>query len=242
MKFFLDTANLDELRQGVAMGIIDGITTNPSLVAKTGQTFHSIATQVAKLIDGPVNLEVISDDHEGMLREARELVKYGKNVVVKIPMTPEGMIAVKELKKKGVRTNVTLIFSPAQALIAAKAGASYVSPFLGRLDDIGQDGMDIIHQIRQVFDNYDIDTEILAASIRHPIHVLDCALAGADICTMPFSTLQRLFHHPLTDKGIEIFKADYAKIPAAVTSDAAAKDAAKAAKAKKTAAKKGGKK
>ncbi len=215
MDIYLDTANLEHIKQGVAWGLVDGVTTNPSLIAKTGQTFESLAPEITKLVDGPISLEVISDDHEGMIAEARELVKISNNVVIKIPMTEEGMIAVNTLAAEGVATNVTLVFSAVQALLAAKAGATYVSPFLGRLDDISSDGLELVRQIRVIFDNYDIDTRIIAASIRHPIHVLECAMIGADIGTVPFDTMKKLFKHPLTDKGIAAFKADYEKIPKA---------------------------
>lgn len=215
MDFYLDTANLDEIRQGVAWGLVDGVTTNPSLVAKTGMAFESLAPQITKLVKGPISLEVISDDAAGMVREAHELVKIAKNVVVKIPMTEEGMVAVRQLANEGIPVNVTLIFTPLQALIAAKAGASYVSPFLGRVDDIADNGLELVEKIVQIFDNYDVATRVLAASIRHPVHVLECALMGADICTMPFGVMKQLFKHPLTDKGIALFKADYEKIPKA---------------------------
>ena len=215
MDIYLDTADMDHIKQGVAWGLVDGVTTNPSLIARTGQTFETLAPQITKLVDGPISLEVISDDHEGMIAEARELVKISSNVVVKIPMTEEGMIAVKTLSEDGIPINVTLIFSAVQALLAAKAGATYVSPFLGRLDDISSDGLDLVRQIRIIFDNYDIDTRIIAASIRHPIHVLECAMIGADIGTVPFGTMKKLFKHPLTDAGIAMFKEDYKKIPKA---------------------------
>jgi transaldolase len=214
MDFFLDTANVDEIRQGVAWGILDGVTTNPSLMAKTGRTFDDLAKEIVKIVKGPVNLEVMSDDHKGMIAEAHELVKYGANVVVKIPMTEEGMVAVKLLAEENIPTNVTLIFSPMQALIAAKAGAAYVSPFLGRLDDISQDGLELIEQIRTIYDNYGMETQIIAASLRHPMHVVECAMIGADIGTIPMDVMKKLFKHPLTDKGVATFKADYAKIPA----------------------------
>jgi len=213
MKIFLDTADLNEIRQGVAMGLVDGVTTNPSLIARTGQSFEAVAPEITKIIDGPISLEVISDDAEGMIAEARDLAKINPNVVIKVPMTEEGMKAVKALKAEGIRCNVTLIFSATQALLAAKAGAAYVSPFVGRLDDISTDGMDLIDQIRQIFDNYDFMTEILVASVRHPVHVLEAALMGADVATVPFKVLKQLFTHPLTDIGIAKFKADFQKIP-----------------------------
>lgn len=236
MDFYLDTADLKEIAQGVAWGLVDGVTTNPSLIAKTGETFESLAPKITKLVKGPISLEVISDDHAGMLREAHQLVKIAKNVVVKIPMTEEGMIATRKLASEGIPVNVTLIFSPTQALIAAKAGASYVSPFLGRVDDISYDGLELVEKIVDIFQNYDVATRVLAASIRHPVHVVECALMGADICTMPFKVLQQLFRHPLTDKGIELFKADYAKIPKAPAPPAkSAKSASKPGKKSKKA-------
>lgn len=213
MKFFLDTADIEEIRQGVAMGLVDGVTTNPTLVARTGKTFEEVAAEITAIVDGPISLEVISDDFEGMMTEARELAKIAPNVVVKVPMTAEGMKAVKALKQEGIKTNVTLVFSPAQALVAAKAGAAYVSPFVGRLDDIGSAGMDVIEQIKTIFDNYGFDTEVLVASVRSPMHVVDAALIGADVATVPFKVLKQLFTHPLTDIGIGLFKTDYAKIP-----------------------------
>ncbi len=213
MDFFLDTAFTHELEQAVAWGLCDGVTTNPSLIARTGETFEALAPKILKIVKGPVSLEVISDDHEGMVKEAKKLRKIAKNVVVKIPMTQEGMKAVKILAGEGIKTNATLVFTAIQALIAAKAGATYISPFIGRLDDINHEGLDVIADIREVFDNYGVQTKIIAASIRHPLHVLECAKIGADVCTIPFKTMQQLFRHPLTDKGIELFKADYAKIP-----------------------------
>ncbi|MDP8225983.1 MAG: fructose-6-phosphate aldolase [Candidatus Lernaella stagnicola] len=213
MKFFLDTADIEEIRQGIAMGLVDGVTTNPSLAAKTGKTFDEVAKEICALVKGPVSLEVISSDFEGMIAEARELIKYGDQVVVKIPMTAEGMKAVSALKKEGIRTNVTLVFSSMQALMAAKAGAAYVSPFVGRLDDISSAGMSLIETIKVIFDNYGFDTEILVASVRSPMHVVESAVMGADVATIPFKVLQQMFTHPLTDIGIERFEADYAKIP-----------------------------
>ncbi len=213
MKFFLDTADIDEIRQGLEMGLVDGVTTNPSLAAKTGKTFDAVAKEITALVDGPISLEVISDDAPGMLEEARELKKYGENVVIKIPMTAEGMKAVSALKKEGIKTNVTLVFSGVQALLAAKAGAAYVSPFVGRLDDISSEGMELVETIKVIFDNYGFDTEIIVASVRSPMHVLQSALYGADIATIPFKVLKQLFSHPLTDIGIKQFKTDYAKIP-----------------------------
>jgi len=213
MKIFLDTAHLDELKQGVAMGLVDGVTTNPSLIARTGQTFAELAPKITELVSGPISLEVISDDADGMIAEARDLVKISENVVVKIPMTEQGMVAVSTLAAEGIRCNVTLVFSPTQALLAAKAGAAYVSPFVGRLDDISHLGIDLVDKIQAIFNNYGYDTEVIVASIRNPLHVLDAALIGADICTVPFKVLKQLFTHPLTDIGISKFKADFEKIP-----------------------------
>jgi transaldolase len=213
MKIFLDTANLDEIRRGVAMGLVDGVTTNPTLIAKTGKTFEEVAPEITKLVSGPISLEVISDDAPGMIKEARELAKIAANVVVKVPMTEAGLQAVRALKDEGIKTNVTLVFSPTQAYLAAKAGAAYVSPFVGRLDDVSFEGMEIIEKIKVIFDNYEYDTEILVASIRHPLHVLEAALIGADVATMPFAVLKQLFQHPLTAIGVEKFKEDFAKIP-----------------------------
>lgn len=211
MKFFLDTANLDEIKKVAAMGLLDGVTTNPSLIAREKGAFKDIILSICEVVPGPVNAEVVSLDTEGMLREGRDLAKLHPNIVVKIPMTKEGMVAVRKLAQEKIRTNVTLIFSPSQALIAAKAGASFVSPFLGRLDDISHIGMDLVRQIVAIFDNYDFETEVLAASLRHPVHVVEAALAGADIGTVPAKVFDQLFSHPLTDIGIKNFLADWAK-------------------------------
>jgi transaldolase len=189
------------------------VTTNPTLVAKTGRDFTSVIRDICEVVDGPISAEVVSLDAKGMLKEGQELAKIHKNVVVKIPMSEEGLVAVRKFSQDGIKTNVTLIFSPLQALMAAKAGASMISPFVGRLDDVGQNGMDAIRQIRQIFDNYSIETEILVASVRHPIHVLESALIGADIVTCPFKVLQQLCAHPLTDKGIQAFLKDWEKVP-----------------------------
>ncbi len=214
MQFFLDTGMVDEIKQAIDWGILDGVTTNPSLIAKTGRPFLEVAKEILQLVDGPVSLETVSRDAEGMIKEGKMLADLGDNVVVKIPMTPEGMKAVQALESEGILTNVTLIFSPAQALIAAKAGASFVSPFVGRIDDASGDGMKLIREIKQIFENYDImDTEIIVASVRHPMHVVEAALIGADICTMPFDVMKKLFQHPLTDKGIELFLKDWEKVP-----------------------------
>lgn len=211
MKFFLDTANLDEIKKVAAMGLLDGVTTNPTLISREKGVFKDIILSICEVVPGPVNAEVVSLDTEGMLREGRELAKLHPNVIVKIPMTRDGMVAVRKLANEGIRTNVTLIFSPSQALIAAKAGASYVSPFIGRLDDVSQVGMELIEQIVAIFDNYDFETEVLAASLRHPVHVVEAALAGADIATVPAKVFDQLFLHPLTDIGIKNFLADWEK-------------------------------
>jgi Transaldolase len=213
MQFFLDTGNVDEIKQALEWGILDGVTTNPTLIAKTGRPFMEVVKEILQLVDGPVSLETVSRDAKGMVEEGRKLAELGDNVVVKIPMTPEGIIAVQELESEGIPTNVTLVFSPTQALIAAKAGATFVSPFIGRLDDISSDGMKLIRDIKTIFDNYDFDTQIIVASVRHPMHVLEAALIGADICTMPFEVMKKLFQHPLTDKGIELFLKDWEKVP-----------------------------
>jgi fructose-6-phosphate aldolase len=209
MKIFLDTANTDEIKEGASWGIVDGVTTNPSLIAKEKRDFKQVVKEICDIVDGPISAEVISEDSEGMISEARELVKIHKNIVIKIPMTVEGLKAVSILSKEGIKTNVTLIFSPNQALLAAKAGATYVSPFLGRLDDVGSQGMDLVRTIVEIFFNYDYDTEVIAASIRHPLHVVDAALAGAHIATIPMKVLQQMVKHPLTDKGIESFMNDW---------------------------------
>jgi transaldolase len=211
MKFYLDTANLDEIKKVAAMGLLDGVTTNPTLISREKGAFKDILRNICEVVPGPVNAEVVSLDTEGMLREGRDLAKLHPNIVVKIPMTKEGMVAVRKLANEKIRTNVTLIFSPSQALIAAKAGASYVSPFLGRLDDISHVGMDLVRQIIAIFDNYDFETEVLAASLRHPVHVVEAALAGADIATVPAKVFDQLFNHPLTDIGIKNFLADWEK-------------------------------
>jgi len=212
MKFFIDTANIDEIREAHAMGMVDGVTTNPSLVAREGRDFETIIREICEIVDGPISAEAVSLDTEGMLSEARQLAGIHKNIVVKIPMTIEGMKAARQLADEGIKTNVTLVFSPLQALMAAKAGASYVSPFVGRLDDLSQDGMVLVQQIVDIYENYDFDTEIIVASVRNPIHVLDSALMGAHIATIPFNVLKKLAAHPLTDKGIQAFLDDWNKI------------------------------
>lgn len=212
MKFFIDTANIDEIREVNSWGIIDGVTTNPSLIAKEGRNFEEVVEEITNIVDGPVSAEVISLDAEGMLKEARELAKINKNIVIKIPMCKEGLKATKMLTDEGIKTNVTLIFTASQALMAAKAGAIYVSPFLGRLDDISTEGMRLIEEISTIFENYLIDTEIIAASIRHPMHVVDCALVGADIATIPYKVFNQMLNHPLTDSGIERFLKDWESV------------------------------
>lgn len=209
MKFFIDTANFEEIKEAHAWGILSGVTTNPSLVAKENISFHDRLREITELVDGSVSAEVIALDAEGMIKEGRELAAIAPNITVKLPMTPEGLKACSVFSKEGIKTNVTLIFSANQALLAARAGATYVSPFLGRLDDIGHDGMELIAKIAQIFAIHNIDTEIIAASIRHPQHITDAALNGAHISTTPFKVLKQLFHHPLTDKGIEGFLADW---------------------------------
>ena len=213
MKFFIDTADVQEIREAHALGLVDGVTTNPSLIAKSGRKFKDVIKEIVSIVDGPISAEVISLDAPGMIKEGKELAKIHKNIVVKLPMTPEGLKACKALTDKGIKTNVTLIFTPMQALLAAKAGASYVSPFVGRLDDISQDGMGIIEEIRTIFDNYGYMAEIIVASIRNPIHVLDSALIGADIATIPYSVMIQLAKHPLTDAGIEKFLKDWESVP-----------------------------
>ena len=211
MKFFIDTANIAEIKEAHAMGMVDGVTTNPSLIAKEGGDFKEIITEITKIVDGPISAEVISLDTDGMVREARELAKIHDNIVVKIPMTVDGLKAVRVLAAENIKTNVTLIFSPLQALMAAKAGASYVSPFVGRLDDLSQEGMLLVEQVVEIYHNYAFETEIIVASVRNPLHVLDAALMGADIATIPFNVLSRLAAHPLTDKGIKAFLDDWKK-------------------------------
>ncbi len=212
MEFFLDTANLDEIQKAQSQGLMDGVTTNPTLLSREGGDWRSQAAEICKSVDGPVSLEVVGDTAEEMIREAEDLAGFGDNVVIKVPLTSEGLIATKALYKKGMKTNVTLVFSPLQALLAAKAGATYVSPFVGRLDGISHDGMELIQQIRTIFDNYDFPTKILVASIRNPLHVLDSALIGADVATIPYKVIMDLAKHPLTDKGLEQFNADWEKL------------------------------
>mgnify|MGYP003094183943 FL=1 len=211
MKFFIDTANVEDIKKANDIGVICGVTTNPSLIAKEGRVFEKVIAEIASIVDGPISGEVraTTTDAESMIREGREIAKIHKNMVVKIPMTVEGLKAVKVLSSEGIKTNVTLIFTANQALLAARAGASYVSPFLGRLDDISTKGIDLVAEIAEMFDVAGIETEIIAASVRNPIHVTECALAGADIATVPYKVIEQMTHHPLTDAGIEKFKQDY---------------------------------
>lgn len=212
MKFFIDTANLEEIREANEMGLIDGVTTNPTLVAKEGDVdFKQHIAAICAIVKGDVSAEVTALDTDGMLKEGRELAKIADNVVVKCPLTLDGLKATRTFAAEGIGVNVTLCFSSAQALLAAKAGAKYISPFIGRLDDIAQNGMQLIEEIVQIYDNYDFDTQVLAASIRHPMHIVDCALARADVATIPFKVIKQLVHHPLTDKGLESFLADWKK-------------------------------
>lgn len=211
MKFFIDSAEVTEIRAAHELGLVDGVTTNPSLVAKSGRDFKEVITEITGIVDGPISAEVIALDAEGMLREGKELAAIHKNIVIKVPMTTEGLKATKAFAQAGIRVNVTLIFSPVQALLAAKAGASYVSPFVGRLDDVGHDGMEGVEQIRTIFENYGYATEIIVASVRSPLHVLNAGLIGADICTIPYSVMKQLAQHPLTDVGIDRFLADWKK-------------------------------
>lgn len=212
VKFFLDTANLDEIKKGAAWGVVDGVTTNPTLIAKEGKPLAEHIREICGIVDGDISAEVVSTDHASMVKDGRELAKIHKNVVVKCPLTRDGIIATKELSSDGIRVNVTLCFSAGQALLAAKAGAYIISPFVGRLDDIGYTGMELIHSIVHIYQNYDYKTKVLAASLRSPTHVIDSALAGADIGTMPFKVLDMLFNHPLTDKGLDQFLKDYNKV------------------------------
>lgn len=212
MKFFIDTANINEIKEAASLGILDGVTTNPSLVSKEGKDFKKLLNEILEIVDGPVSAEVISTDYDGILKEAKELSAIHKNIVIKVPLIKEGLKAVKTLTEKEVKTNVTLCFSPTQALLAAKAGATYISPFVGRLDDISHNGMDLIAQIVQIYKNYGFTTEVLVASIRHPLHLLDAALMGADVATMPFNVINKLFNHPLTDSGLESFLKDWKKL------------------------------
>lgn len=213
MKFFIDTANIQEIKEASRLGLIDGVTTNPTLVAKEGRSFEELIREICGIVDGPVSVEGVSTEAEGMIQEARELAKIHKNIVVKIPLTTEGLKATKILSSEGIKVNMTLVFSPVQALMAAKAGAAYVSPFVGRLDDVSHIGMDLVDQILTIYGNYDFETEVIVASIRNPLHVLDAAFMGADIATIPFKVIEQLAKHPLTDVGIDRFLRDWEKVP-----------------------------
>ncbi|MEC7525180.1 MAG: fructose-6-phosphate aldolase [Myxococcota bacterium] len=215
MKIFIDTADVAEIRDAAAMGVIDGVTTNPSLVAKAGRSYEEVVKEICEIVDGPISAEVLATDTDGILAEGRAIAAWHPNVVVKVPLIPDGLKAVRVFTEEGIKTNVTLCFSASQGMLAAKAGATYISPFLGRIDDISWDGMELIGQLRQIYDNYGFDTEILAASIRHPKHVVDAALLGADVGTMPHSVILQLSKHPLTDIGLEKFLKDAEKIPKA---------------------------
>lgn len=212
MKFFIDTADIDEIREAASLGILDGVTTNPSLVYKAGKDFRKLLDEILEIVDGPVSAEVIATDYDGILKEAREYASIHKNIVVKVPLIKEGLKAVKTLSNENINTNVTLCFSPMQALLAAKAGATYISPFIGRLDDISINGMELIEQIVQIYRNYSYDTQVLVASVRHPLHVVEAALIGADVCTIPFAVINKLFNHPLTDSGLNKFLNDWKKL------------------------------
>jgi len=213
MKFFIDTADVDEIRDAAQMGVIDGVTTNPSLVAKTGRPFQDVLVEICEIVDGPISAEVIATDTDGILKEARELAKIHPNVVVKVPLIREGMKAVRTLTAEGIKTNVTLCFSPTQALLAAKAGATYISPFVGRVDDVSNEGMEIVDQICRIYDNYGLETQVLVASVRHPMHVVQAALMGAHVATLPHKVILQLLEHPLTDVGLARFLEDAKKIP-----------------------------
>ena len=213
MKLFLDTANVDQIREASKLGVIDGVTTNPSLIAKEGRVFKDVVKEICSIVDGPISAEVVKEDAEGMFKEAKELSKIHRNIVVKVPMTAEGLKAVRMCKEAGIRTNMTLIFHPNQALLAAKAGATYVSPFVGRLDDVTEYGMDVVRRIVDIYDNYGIMTEVIVASVRNPLHVLEAAECGAHIATIPYSVLQQMIKHPLTDIGVQKFLDDWKKVP-----------------------------
>lgn len=212
MKFFIDTANIDEIKEASDLGILDGVTTNPSLVSKEGKDFKELLEEITKIVDGPISAEVVSTDYDGIIKEANDLVKIHKNIVVKVPLIREGLKAVKTLTDDGVKVNVTLCFSASQAILAAKAGATYISPFVGRLDDISHEGMQLIEDIVQIYENYNFATQVLVASIRHPLHLVTAAKIGADVATMPFAVIDKLFNHPLTDIGLEKFLSDWKKL------------------------------
>jgi transaldolase len=213
MKIFIDTGDLNEIKEAAAMGVVDGVTTNPSLVAKTGKSLPALIAAICEIIDGPISAEVTAIDAEGILKEGRSLAKIHPNVVVKVPLIAEGIKAVKQFTQEGIKTNVTLCFSATQGLLAAKAGATYISPFIGRVDDIAGDGMELIKQLVTIYENYDFKTQVLAASIRHPVHVVQAAMVGAHVCTIPFKVIQQLLQHPLTKSGLDTFLADAKKIP-----------------------------
>jgi transaldolase len=213
MKIFIDSADIGEIREAAAMGVLDGVTTNPSLVAKAGRKYRDVVHEICELVDGPISAEVLGVKYDEILAEGREWAKVHKNVVVKVPLVIDGLKAVKTLTKEGIHTNVTLCFSPTQAMLAAKAGASFISPFIGRLDDVSEEGMQLIEQVVTIYNNYDYDTEVLVASVRHPMHVVQAAMIGADVCTIPFKVIEQLAKHPLTDVGLKKFVEDGAKIP-----------------------------
>ncbi|MEW6506676.1 MAG: fructose-6-phosphate aldolase [Bacteroidota bacterium] len=212
MKFFIDTANIAQIKEAASYGLLDGVTTNPSLVAKEGMDFRKLLEEILKIVDGPVSAEVVATDYNGIMKEAIDLAKIHKNIVVKIPLIKDGIRAVKDLFEEDIKTNVTLCFSAPQALLAAKAGATYISPFVGRIDDISHNGMELIKQIVQIYKNYNYKTQVLVASIRHPLHLVDAAMIGADVATMPFDVIEKLFKHPLTDIGLEKFLSDWKKL------------------------------
>jgi len=213
MKFFIDTANITEIREASAMGLIDGVTTNPTLVAKEGRPFRRVIEEICQIVDGPISAEVTAVDAEGILREGRELAKIHPNVVVKVPLIPEGLKAVRQFTTEGIKTNVTLCFSPTQALLAAKAGAAFISPFVGRLDDVSEQGMEVVSQILTIYENYGFSTQVLVASVRHPLHIVEAAMLGAHVATVPYAVLMQLSKHPLTDIGLKKFLSDWEKLP-----------------------------
>lgn len=213
MKFFIDTANIAEIREAAGMGLIDGVTTNPTLVAKEGRPFRRVIEEICQIVDGPISAEVTAVETEGILREGRELAKIHPNVVVKVPLIPEGLKAVRQFASEGIKTNVTLCFSPTQALLAAKAGAAFISPFVGRLDDISEQGMEVVRQILTIYENYGFSTQVLVASVRHPLHVVEAAMMGAHVATIPYAVLMQLAKHPLTDIGLKKFLSDWEKLP-----------------------------
>jgi transaldolase len=213
MKFFIDSADVGEIRKALALGLCDGVTTNPSLVAKTGRAFADVLREIVAMVPGPISAEVTATDYEGMIREAHHYAKFGKQVVIKVPLILEGLRAVKTLTEEGIQTNVTLCFSPVQALLAAKAGATYISPFVGRLDDVSEDGMAMVADVVKIYRNYGFETQVLVASVRHPIHVLQAGRLGADVATIPFNVIEQLAKHPLTDAGLKKFLADWEKVP-----------------------------